>query len=1053
MPKPSSFLPLLLRRFYPWALEITVVCVLCGVAWCYLASVERKTLLAVEQALAQREARSVREFELWMDDRVQQLDHWMSRPETLALVHELLALQNPTQDQLADLPRQKSFRAEFAAIQAYQGLLGYFIVSPNGINLAALGNSNIGHTNLLWQETEFRQLMRVSGAALSPFITSDVPLENMGVSLDGKPLTLLVGAPVYLGGAEPAAYFMLRLPTVGLLARQGQARFLQGGVSFLVDQYGRLHADRTWLNLDLIRHGLESEYFRGHPFLFARDPGYNLLLQPQRHPDRRQQPLTRSVRGLQAGNGSTLTPYRDHRGVMVVGSWTWSAKLGLGVITELPASEAFAPIARSHQNVLVAAVLMGFSLVLALLVRLQRSRKRLKAALINAEAASRAKGVFLANMSHEIRTPLNAVLGIAHLLGTTPLTAPQREYLHIISSSGKGLLDILNDILDYSKVEAGKLELHRGEFSLHETIDVLASMMSVNAAPKDLELVIGIDPEVPPHLVGDSHRLLQVLVNLVGNAIKFSAQGEVVLRIRVVAREGNEVRVRFEVSDSGVGIPEEAQARLFSPFTQADAGTARNFGGTGLGLAICKRLVMLMQGDIGVRSTRGEGSDFWFEVPLTALPRPAAPPRPAPLPAPGGAPRRALVVDDNSVAREFVANSLQRMGWTVAEAASGPAAVSEILTGLRDGKVTFDLLLVDWNMPGMDGLQASRAVRAIQGIEQPPILLMVTAFGREQALQRPDAEAVDAVISKPATASKIIDALMEAEAKRSGGCAPLRSSYVPARAVNRLKGLRILLVEDNYINQQVARGVLEAEGAVVSAVDHGAAALDVMSARGGEFDLVLMDVQMPVMDGIQATRRLRGPMGVTLPIVAMSAGVTQEERDLCREAGMDGFIAKPLEPHLVVQVLRGFQDRGRLQAAAPATAPAPAPAETITAPAPAAESSGIDGVDLSELLELLNDNTETMHRLLGRLAVDCRTVLANLERALETEDFARVSSLLHGFKGITANMRAKAVSARASSLEDLLRAGDTAAFKVRFPEFRASVLSLQAALENSAVHR
>lgn len=1043
MPKSRMSRSSLLRRIAPWVIEIAAVCVLSGIAWGYVVSVKRETLDRVGKAIATRQTASVVELESWMDDRVKQVNEWAVRPDTLALARLLLAVKNPTPEQLAKLPQQAAFRSEFTAVQAYQGVLGYFLVSPEGVNLAALGNGNIGQTNLLWEEQEFREQMRVLGAALSPLMTSDVPLENVGVSLDGKPLTVLVGVPIYLDSREPAAYFMLRLPTVGLLAQQGQARFQQGGGSYMADRFGRLHADRVWLNLDLARHGLTSERFRGHPHLFARDPGFNLLIDmPRRDVDRGTLPLTRSVLGLRSGSGSTLNPYNDHRGVQVVGSWTWSSKLGLGVVTEIPAAEAFAPIARAHQRVLVAAILVGAALVGALLLRLQRSRRRLKSALINAEAAGRAKGAFLANMSHEIRTPLNAVLGIAHLLGTTPLTAPQREYLRIISTSGKGLLDILNDILDYSKVEAGKLELLAVEFSMHELIDTLASMMAVNAAPKDLEFVIGVDADVPSQLIGDSHRLLQVLVNLVGNAIKFSAEGEVALRVSRVSEQGDELRVRFEVSDCGVGIPAAKQAQLFSPFTQADAGTARNFGGTGLGLAICKRLVELMRGQIGVHSVEGQGSNFWFEVPLTAAAR-----KEDLAVAPQGAVRHAMVVDDNSVARDFVAKSLLRMGWQAVDVASGPAAISELLARQREASGTpFDLILVDWNMPGMDGLQASKAIRSLQGFQAPPIVLMVTAFGREQVLQSPDADGIDAVISKPATPSKIVDALMEAQAKRSGGYQAQRSSYVPARVVNRLKGLRILLVEDNYINQQVARGVLVAEGAVVSAVDHGAMALDVLNRQADDFDIVLMDVQMPVMDGIEATRRLRSPpMNFRLPIIAMSAGVTEEERDLCQMAGMNGFIAKPLEPQLVIKVIRDFDLRSRPQPEQPTPEPDVRHGDEVSLPI-------IDGVDVDDLYALLNDNLDSMYRLLDRLAADCGSTLDDIDRALSNDNFSRVSALLHGFKGITANMRAKRVSAQVEELEDRLRADDKAGFRARYPAFREGVTALKNALEALHVH-
>jgi two-component system sensor histidine kinase/response regulator len=493
---------------------------------------------------------------------------------------------------------------------------------------------------------------------------------------------------------------------------------------------------------------------------------------------------------------------------------------------------------------------------------------QLQSAMEQAQSANSAKDAFVANMSHELRTPMNAVLGMAHLLGTTSLSAEQSRYLEMIRASGQSLLGVLNDILDFSKMQAGKVEPHPVRFKLDDVLHSLAAIMSVSAGDKDLELCIGVEPDVPRMLVGDALRLQQVLINLAGNAIKFTERGEVSVLVERVARAP--LMLRFCVRDSGIGMSEEQLSRLFSPFTQGDLSTTRRFGGTGLGLTISKGLIELLGGTIHVKSAAGEGSEFQFTLPLKADDdaEPARPPMR----------RHVLLVDDNRTSRSYIGKIIQAWNWTSDSVASG----EEALALLRSGRV-YDLALVDGHMAGTGGLETIRALAPV------PVICMVNAYARGKLMEQMASASAAAFLTKPVTASSLFDAMQTALAQSQAGIGGAPTAPQPAA----LHGTHILLVEDNPINQAVAKGILEQAAATVTVADNGQAAIDLL--RAGGYDLVLMDVQMPVMDGFNATRIIREELGLKLPVIAMTAGVMASEREQCIAAGMDDFIAKPID--------------------------------------------------------------------------------------------------------------------------------------------------------------
>ncbi|KQQ32435.1 histidine kinase [Duganella sp. Leaf126] len=513
---------------------------------------------------------------------------------------------------------------------------------------------------------------------------------------------------------------------------------------------------------------------------------------------------------------------------------------------------------------------------------IEHRTRQLESAMREAQAANAAKDVFVANMSHELRTPMNAVLGVAHLLGSTGVSPEQARYLDMIRTSGQSLLGILNDILDLSKMQAGKVELHHAPFKLDDVLHAVATIMSVSAGDKDLELAIGVEADVPRALVGDALRLHQVLVNLVGNAIKFTERGAVVLTVARVAAPGAATVLRFAVRDTGIGLNETQVARLFSPFTQADLSTTRRFGGTGLGLTISKGLIELMQGRIEVHSRAGEGSEFRFTVTLGAATALAAPPPAA------AQPRHLLLADDHPTSRHCIAQAIAAAGWTC-DMADSVAATLALLHGGR----RYDAVLADWQMEPLCSLQRETGT---------PLVCMINACGRDRVAQDMANGRIAASLVKPVTTIGLLEAVNTACAQQAPA-APAHSTQ-PA-----LAGVRILLVEDNPINQVVARGLLEQAGARVTVAENGEQA--VAQLRGLDCDLVLMDVQMPVMDGFSATRIIREELRLTLPVIAMTAGVMASEREQCIAAGMDDFIGKPVDVEQMFTILARHLAPGR----------------------------------------------------------------------------------------------------------------------------------------------
>jgi two-component system sensor histidine kinase/response regulator len=578
-----------------------------------------------------------------------------------------------------------------------------------------------------------------------------------------------------------------------------------------------------------------------------------------------------------------------------------------------------------------------------------------------------------------------------------------------VHNAGTSLLAVINDILDFSKIEAGRLDVETTDFRLDDVISSVTTVTGQKATDKGLELLAHVAPGIPQALLGDPHRLGQILTNLVNNAVKFTERGEIALSVALLQQTGEKCQLKFSVRDTGIGMTKEQAAKLFQPFTQADMSTTRKYGGTGLGLTVSRRLVELMGGQIWLDSEPGVGTTFTFTVWLgVGQQKGSGKIVPEKLTT-----MRALIVDDNAGAREIIDDLLKGVVTHTDAVASGPEAIAAVRQA--DGTAPYDVVFMDWRMPGMDGLQVARALKADASLQHRPAIIMVTAFGRDEVREEAERLHLDGFLVKPVTRSMLVDALVTTFAEAGDQVAAVASATV--EGVN-LTGLRVLLVEDNDINQQIAVELLEGVGATVDVANNGQEAVDRLFGGPSPppYDVVLMDLQMPVMDGYQANAKIRSdPRFASLPIYAMTAHATLEERDRCLASGMSGHIAKPLDPALLFDTLGKVARRSTVAASMDTTTQDGAGGATT------AELLALDGLDSADGLRRVGGNNKLYMKLLREFASHQADAVEQIRAALAKNDTESATRVAHTLKGVAGSLGARPVQTAAAAVEQLLR--------------------------------
>ncbi|WP_435547203.1 response regulator [Desulfobacterium sp. N47] len=664
------------------------------------------------------------------------------------------------------------------------------------------------------------------------------------------------------------------------------------------------------------------------------------------------------------------------------------------------------------------------------ITNMKRLEKELIKAKEKAEVATGAKDEFLANMSHEIRTPMNGIIAASELLSNEDISDKAKHYLRIITTSAYSLLEIINDILDVSKIEAGKLDLEIRDFKIEDVIDKLVNMFFHRTSKKFIELLVDIDPEIPRALRGDELRLYQILVNLVSNAVKFTKKGGIIIvgvkELENRSAESGEVKLRFFIKDTGIGIAHENIEKIFEPFSQADASTTRNYGGTGLGLCICKQLVEMMGGEIRVESEPEKGSTFSFTAIFHRQPkkteREFIPPH-------GLQGLNVLVVDDCKDSQNIMEKMLESFGFKVESISSAQASLQRLREDeTRENPI--DLVMMDWLMPGLDGIEASSIIRDDLKLNVP--IIMMTAFGNETQMLYAEKVGVNGFLTKPICQSTLFDAIMDAFGKKRAKSLKEKKHITTRVSIHkkRLKGFRVLVAEDNITNQEIALAILEEAGLVVKIVNNGKEAVD--AVRESQFDALLMDIQMPVMDGYEATRQIRKDAEFKdLPIIAMTAHAMKGDEEECLKAGMNGYIPKPVSQDMLFNVLwrelknrekpdiadKEKSDSGGTETKVSARGSDKNVLETGQGILP----PGLPGINIKKALDELKLDAAVFKRILAGFLRNNHDTMEKIKDAFKGKEPDRLLRLAHTIKGSSANIGAMELSEAAKKLEDASR--------------------------------